>query len=104
MPAVAPELGVEGLIPYRAHAYREALATSTPSATTMVVHSSRDTIMSFPEHRRQRVHLGMGHTVQWIMCTRADYHGALWKESLRDIFSHGLGRVLKRFAPRSIVE
>ena len=27
VPAVAPELGAEGLLPYRAHAYREALAT-----------------------------------------------------------------------------
>ena len=48
VPAVAPERGDEGLLPYRAHAYREALATSTSSATTMVVHSSRDTMISFP--------------------------------------------------------
>ena len=27
VPAVAPELGAEGLLPYRAHAYREALET-----------------------------------------------------------------------------
>ena len=48
VPAVAPERRAEGLLPYRAHAYREALATPTSSATTMVVHSSRDTMMSFP--------------------------------------------------------
>ena len=48
VPAVAPERRAEGLLPYRAHAYREALATSTSSATTMVVYSSRDTMMSFP--------------------------------------------------------
>ena len=48
VPVVAPERGAEGLLPYRAHAYREALATSTSSATTMVVHSSRDTMTSFP--------------------------------------------------------
>ena len=35
--------------------------------------------------RRQRVNLGVGRTVQCIMYTRADYHGALWKESLRGI-------------------
>ena len=27
VPTAAPELGAEGLLPYRAHAYREALAT-----------------------------------------------------------------------------
>ena len=27
VPAVAPELGAEGLLPYRAHAYRKTLAT-----------------------------------------------------------------------------
>ena len=48
VPAVAPERGAEGLLPYRAHAYREALATSTSSATTVVVHLSRDTMISFP--------------------------------------------------------
>ena len=41
---------------------------------------------ALPERRRQRAHLGMGHTLQWNMFTRADYHGALWKESLREIF------------------
>jgi hypothetical protein len=45
---VAPGRGAEGLLPYRAHAHREALETSTSSATTMVVHSSRDTMTSFP--------------------------------------------------------
>jgi len=47
-PANASELGAKGMLPYRAHTYREALATSTSSATTIVVHSSRDTPMSFP--------------------------------------------------------
>ena len=27
VPTAAPELGAEGLLPYRAHAYREVLAT-----------------------------------------------------------------------------
>ena len=48
VPAVAPERGAGGLLPCRAHAYREALASSTSSAATMVVHSSRDTMISFP--------------------------------------------------------
>jgi len=44
---VAPKRGAEGLLPYRAHAFRGALATPTPSAAKMVVHSSRETIISF---------------------------------------------------------
>jgi len=38
-----------------------------------------------PERRRKPVHLGVVRTVQWIMCTRADCHCALWKESPRGI-------------------
>jgi len=85
VPAVAPELGAEGLLPYRAHAYRKALVTYISPATTMVVHLSRDDAL--PERRRKRVNLGVSQAVQLpcIMCTRADYHGALWKESLHEI-------------------
>jgi len=45
VPAVAPELGAKGLLPCRTHAYREAIATSTYSVITMVVHSSRGMMM-----------------------------------------------------------
>ena len=77
VPAAALERGAEGLLPYRAHAYREALATSTSSATTMVVHSSRDTMISFPSAVGSLFTLAWLAPWQWTMCTRADYHGAL---------------------------
>ena len=87
VPAVAPELGAEGLLPYRNHAYREALSRNIDffgdHGGGALVPRHDDAL---PERRRPRIHLGVGHTVQWVMCTRADYHGALWKESLREIF------------------
>lgn len=43
----------------------------------MTVHSSRDTMMSFPSAVGSVYTYGIGLTVQWIMCTPADYHGAL---------------------------
>ena len=70
--AAASELGAKGLLPYRARAYREALATSNffgDRGGDALVPRHADVL---PERRWQRVHLFVGQTVQWIVCTRAD--------------------------------
>ena len=97
VPAVAPELGAEGLLPYRAHAYREALATSASSATTMVVYSSRDTMMSFPSA------VGSVYTLAWVTpcsgsCACARTATARFGKRTCAGLSHDLGRVLQRLA------
>jgi len=100
VPAVAPERRAEGLLPYRAHAYREALATSTSSATTMVVHSFRDTMMSFPSA------VGSMYTLAWVEpcsgpCARARTATARFGKRACAGLSHDLGRALQRLAPHS---
>ena len=93
MPAV--ELGAKGLLNYRAHAYREAFATPAFSATTMVVHSSHDTVMLFPSA------VGSVYTLAWVTPLVSHVHArglprrALEREPARD--SHDFGRVLQRF-------
>jgi len=103
VPAVAPERGDEGLLPYRAHAYREALETSTSSATTMVVHSSRDTMISFPNT------VGSLYTLAWFVpcsgsCARARIATARFGKRARVGLSHDLGRVHAARVDRSATD
>ena len=103
VPAVAPERGAEGLLPYRAHAYREALATSTSSATTMMVHSSRGTMMSFPSA------VGSVYALAWVApcsgsCARARVTTAHFGKRACAGLSHDLGRVHAARVDRSATD
>ena len=101
VPAVAPERGDEGLLPYRAHAYREALETSTSSATD--INSSCDTMISFPNA------VGSLYTLAWFApcsgsCARARIATARFGKRACEGLSHDLGRVHAARVDRSATD